>query len=169
VIFVDTAGLRGSEDPVEQEGVARARARAEAADLVLWLVPPDEPEGPAPAGQNLIRVATKADLGQGQGAYDVAVSARTGAGMAELLDRVAGEAVRFGGPDALITRERHRSALSRAEECLGRALHLFEKQATVELAAEELRLAARAVGQVTGRVDVDDVLDRLFSSFCIGK
>ncbi len=169
VIFVDTAGLRESADPVEQEGVARARARAEAADLVLWLIPPDEPEGPTPAGQSRVRVATKADLGRASDGVDIAISARTGAGLSELLERVAGEAAKLGGHDAVITRERHRSALARAEASLDRALRLFKNQATLELAAEELRLAARAVGEVTGRVDVEDVLDRLFSSFCIGK
>lgn len=169
VLFVDTAGLRDSPDPVEQEGVARARAHAAAADLVLWLLAPDEPAGTAPVDSGGLKVATKSDLGAVAGA-DMAVSARTGAGMVELLDRIAELAkAGLGAGDALITRERHRGALERAEASLGRALVRIEEGSALELAAEDLRLAVRAVGEITGRVDVDDVLDRLFSAFCIGK
>jgi tRNA modification GTPase len=170
VIVVDTAGLRDSPDSVEQEGVARARARAVAADLVLWLVPPDGAAGPAPEGRRVMKIGTKADLGLPPEDCDTLVSARTGAGMNELLELMA-EAARagFGGGDAVLTRERHRSALRRAEEALGRALSLVNGGGAIELAAEELRLSTRAVGEITGRVDVEDVLDRLFSAFCIGK
>jgi len=170
VIFVDTAGLRDSPDPIEQEGVARARARAAAADLVLWLMPPDEAAGRAPEGRAVLRVATKADLRSPVEPCDVLVSARTGAGMTDLLARVAEAAqAGLGGGDAVITRERHRTALVRAEAALGRALALMKSGGALELSAEELRLGARAVGEITGRVDVEDMLDRLFSAFCIGK
>jgi tRNA modification GTPase len=170
VIFVDTAGLRDSPDPVEQEGVARARARAAGADLVLWLRAPDEPAGSPPEGRHVLTVGTKTDIGTAIAGSNLMVSARTGAGMTALLDRVAEAAqAGLGCGDAILTRERHRSVLTRAEGALGRALELMVSGGALELAAEELRLAARAVGEITGRVDVEDVLDRLFSAFCIGK
>jgi tRNA modification GTPase len=167
VTLVDTAGLRDSEDPVEQEGVARARARAAAADLVLWLVPP---EGAPPGDSPGLRVGTKSDLGHPSSAVDLVVSARTGTGLGHLLERLRSAAREsLGHGDALLTRERHRLALAAASEALARAEALLARRADLELAAEDVRLAARAVGQITGRVDVEDVLDRLFSSFCIGK
>jgi tRNA modification GTPase len=173
VTLVDTAGLRDSDDPVEQEGVARARARAAAADLVLWLVAPDDPTPvqPAPGGSTPgLWVGTKSDLADPSAPVDLAVSARTGAGLDALLDHVRAVAEQWlGEGDALLTRERHRRALVRTAEALGRAQTLLTRRADLELAAEEIRLATRAVGEITGRVDVEDVLDRLFSAFCIGK
>lgn len=168
VTLVDTAGLRDSDDLVEQEGVARARARAEAADLVLWLVPPDGVPPPDRAAG--LRVATKADLGRPSVPVDLVVSAQTEAGLEGLLERLRSAAEQsLGAGDALLTRERHRRALAAAAEALGRADTLLARRADLELAAEEVRLATRAVGEITGRVDVEDVLDRLFSAFCIGK
>ena len=170
VTFVDTAGLRETADPVEREGVARTRAHVEGADLVLWLVPPEgepPPDGGPPPGPGL-RVGTKADLGPAAG-VDLAVSAKTGAGLPALLDRVAGEAERaLGAGDAVLTRARHRAALERAGAALARAAGALAG-AQVELAAEDVRLALRALGEITGRVDVEEVLDRLFATFCIGK
>jgi tRNA modification GTPase len=167
VLFVDTAGLRDSEDPVEQAGVDRARKRAADADLILWLVPP-EGAGPPPEG-SVLSVAAKADLRRDT-AGELAVSAQTGLGMPDLIARIADlaqEAV--GRGDAVVTRERHYRALREAEEALGRGLALAADAGASELVAEDVRLATRAIGQITGRVDVEDVLDRLFSSFCIGK
>lgn len=171
VIVVDTAGLRDSDDPVEREGVARARARAKAADLVLWLVPP-EGGGEPPSGAAVLAVGTKADLGSGSGEdkRKIHISAATGEGMPELLILMAEQArSSIGQGDAVITRERHRQALERAHGALGRALQILQGGDAVELAAEEVRLATWAAGEITGRVDVEDVLDRLFSAFCIGK
>jgi tRNA modification GTPase len=170
VTIVDTAGLRESRDPIEREGVARARARAEAADCVLWLMPADEDPGPAPPGAKVLRVGTKADLRSRNDGCDLQVSAATGEGIPALLDRLAEEALSsLGGGDAILTRDRHRRALEDAAAALERALALFRSGQAVELGAEETRLAVRAIGRITGRVDVEDVLDRLFSSFCIGK
>ncbi|HEX2556309.1 MAG TPA: tRNA uridine-5-carboxymethylaminomethyl(34) synthesis GTPase MnmE [Microvirga sp.] len=170
VVVVDTAGLRDGTDPVEREGVARARARAAAADLVLWLVAPGESPPPHRDGTRSLVVRTKADLDAEAGGADLAVSARTGAGMASLLERIATEArLGLGGGDAVITRERHRAAFEAAEAALSRAGAILAAAGATELAAEEVRLATRAIGRVTGRVDVEDVLDRLFASFCIGK
>ena len=170
VKVIDTAGLRVSGDAVEQEGVSRARARAQEADLVLWLIPPEGPETEAPPARRLLRVGTKADLGGSRADCDLLVSAASGEGIPELIERLAAEAeAALGGGDAVVTRERHRNALERAHACVLRARQMLETDGPLELAAEEVRLASRAVGEITGRVDVEHVLDRLFSSFCIGK
>lgn len=172
VTLIDTAGLRPTADPVEREGIARTRARAASADLVLWLEAPDVAPEPPPGDLGeapSLRVATKADLGV-PGAGDAApVSARTGQGLPELL-AVVEERLRGACPsgDALVTRERHRLALVSCREALQRVGPALAGGG-VELAAEDLRLALRALGQITGRVDVEDVLDALFAGFCIGK
>ncbi|MBJ6128028.1 tRNA uridine-5-carboxymethylaminomethyl(34) synthesis GTPase MnmE [Microvirga splendida] len=170
VIIVDTAGLRESADLIEQEGVSRARARAQDADLVLWLVPPDGEGSAPPPARRLLKVGTKADLQPFRQDCDVMVAAATGEGLPELIARLEAEAASLMGQgDAVITRERHRKALGRAHEALVRARAMLVGRGPLELAAEEVRLSARAIGEITGRVDVEDVLDRLFSSFCIGK
>jgi tRNA modification GTPase len=170
VIIVDTAGLRESADLIEQEGVSRARARAQDADLVLWLVPPEGEDSVPPPARRLLKVGTKADLNRSRYDCDLLVAASTGEGLPELIGRLEAEAASLMGQgDAVITRERHRKALERAHGSLVRARSMLAERGPLELAAEEVRLAARAIGEITGRVDVEDVLDRLFSSFCIGK
>ncbi|MBQ0823585.1 tRNA uridine-5-carboxymethylaminomethyl(34) synthesis GTPase MnmE [Microvirga terrae] len=170
VIIVDTAGLRESLDLIEQEGVTRARARAQDADLVLWLVPPDDQPGEPPQARHLLRVGTKADLPGSRQDCDLMIAAATGEGLPGLIARLEQEAgALMGQGDALVTRERHRRALERAQDSLVRARALLVDGGPLELAAEEVRLAARSIGEITGRVDVEDMLDRLFSSFCIGK
>lgn len=170
VVIVDTAGLRESADAIEQEGVARAMARAQNADLVLWLVPPEGQDSAAPPARRVLRVRTKADLNRSRDEAELWVSAATGEGLSELIQRLEQEAGSvLGQGDSLVTRERHRKALERAHGSLVRGREMLESRGPLELAAEEVRLAARAVGEITGRVDVEHVLDRLFSSFCIGK
>lgn len=175
VTFVDTAGLRDAQDAIEQLGIARTRDYLSKADLVLWLIAPDvfegEVVGPVPDGVPVLRVGTKEDLG-GQSSRancDAFVSAETGAGIPDLLssiESVIGTVADAG--DAVITRQRHRQALERALSCLSRAPAALAA-GTSELAAEEVRLGLRALGEVTGRVDVEQVLERLFAGFCIGK
>jgi tRNA modification GTPase len=173
VLLVDTAGLRETAEPVEAEGILRTRARIEAADLVLVLVPsggevPDLGTLPAPAMQ----VRTKADLFAGslsaRGPDGLAVSARTGVGLEALLDAIQAAAEEgLGTGDGLITRARHRAAL---EACVTHLDRLLAGAGGLpELAAEDLRLAVRALGEIGGQVGVEDVLDRLFAGFCIGK
>jgi tRNA modification GTPase len=112
-----------------------------------------------------LRVRSKADLGPAA-KVDLAVSAKTGEGLDQLLDVLREHAAEsLGLGDALITRERHRRAF---EEALTALRRRADAQAP-ELVAEEIRLALRALGRVAGRVDVEEVLDRLFASFCIGK
>ncbi|CAA2101320.1 tRNA modification GTPase MnmE [Methylobacterium bullatum] len=167
VLIVDTAGLRDTADPVESEGIRRTRKRMEQADLVLALrVGDHSADDGLTLSDRTILVRTKADLGS-DGDGKLAVSALTGQGIDRLLDLIEAraEAALVGG-DALVTRERHRDGLTRCRDHLDRVL---SGPALPELLAEDLRLAVRALGEVAGRVGVEDMLNRLFSGFCIGK
>jgi tRNA modification GTPase len=174
VTLLDTAGVRESDDPVEQEGVRRARTRAAAADLVLWV---------EEAGRTLKRnewknewiVHNKVDLLAGveqpeEMDQSFEISALTGFGVDSLVSALAEFAGDYfqGGEPALVTRQRHREALRETADALGRAV-AASPAGQEELIAEELRLAARALGRLTGRVDVEDILDVIFRDFCIGK
>ena len=172
VTLVDTAGLRDAADEIEAEGVRRARARASAADLVIlveetpladWPPPPN----PLPQGEGEFRVVNKIDLGGSAPAGAIGVSALTGEGLAELRARLADAArslTESAGPPPL-TQARHRAALLEAAERLAGA----QTAELPELRAEDLRLALRALGRITGSVGVEDILDTLFARFCIGK
>jgi tRNA modification GTPase len=171
VILLDTAGIRDSTDPVEQEGVRRARARAAEADLVLWVHGADgsycesRPDiGTAPVWQ----VRNKIDLGNAMLVEEgvLAISAARGDGMATLLAELVDFAkAHFGGEAALVSRARHRYLLEDTVAALSKALAVVEP----ELAAEHLRVAADSLGRITARIDVEDVLDVIFRDFCIGK
>jgi tRNA modification GTPase len=180
VILADTAGLSVGRDAVEEEGVRRARARAHDADLTLVVFDMTRSAEIAEleeiADRATILVANKLDLTiAGDRAAFLArlpksalpISALTGEGMPVLLDRLAGAVKqRFAdqsGP--VLTRARHRVALAECVAALRRSL----SASLPELAAEDLRLAIRALGRITGRVDVEDVLDIIFREFCIGK
>ncbi|MGE5548151.1 MAG: tRNA uridine-5-carboxymethylaminomethyl(34) synthesis GTPase MnmE [Solirubrobacterales bacterium] len=175
VVLADTAGLREAGGEIEAEGIRRALARAEAADLRLAVF--DGTAVPDAATRRMIDdrtlvVLNKADLAASTAETvddrpALAVSARTGEGIDALLARLEAEvAARFAvGEAPALTRARHRAAV---EECVA-ALDRFAPEAEVELAAEDLRLAARALGRITGRVDVEEVLDVVFGEFCIGK
>jgi len=226
VTLLDTAGIRETDDPVEMEGVRRARTRAAAADLVLWVVDSrDLPNSGAAASENeaestgkagsrpptwLIR--NKIDLIEGdaqrnelrlrsiitsEAVFDpnkslkdmvknvlthktesesiktelvFNLSAVTGEGFDQLLAQLARQVESFlaGAEQALVTRERHRRALEEVLAALHRAQG-GEVAAREDLLAEELRIAARALARLTGRVDVEDILDVIFRDFCIGK
>jgi tRNA modification GTPase len=157
-LLIDTAGLRDSADPVEAIGVERARSSAAAADILLWLGPPEE------APPRAIRVHAKADLGPGEG--DISVSAATGAGLSELADLLVKQARRLLPAEGEVAlNARHRAALTEA------LAHLGEGAAAGDLlvTAEALRLARAALDRITGRAGVEDMLDALFGRFCIGK
>lgn len=170
VTLLDTAGIRESDDPVEQEGMRRAQARADAADLVLWVVD-GTTEAPFVKNDSKAKwiVRNKIDLARPAAnlSQSIDISAKTGEGTGQLIADMATFArEQFNiGESPLITRERHRAALQQTVESLRRALEAAQD----ELIAEELRLAARALGSLTGRVDVEDVLDVIFRDFCIGK
>ena len=180
VVLADTAGLREAAEEVEAEGVRRARARAASADLRLVVVDASRPqEAGALAGlidRATILVANKIDLAPLDGAAwadalgagpALRLSAHTGAGMEALLERLGAEVARRFAPGATpaITRARHRQALEACRASLDR----FAEASLPELAAEDLRAATRALGRITGRVDVEDMLDIIFREFCIGK
>ncbi|MFN4353918.1 tRNA uridine-5-carboxymethylaminomethyl(34) synthesis GTPase MnmE [Parvibaculum sp.] len=171
VTLADTAGLREAGGEIEREGVRRALAMAEAADLRIVVAAPDAGGDFALARGDDIRVFNKLDLAGEVPAGAIGVSALTGAGLerleAALQDRIGAAFEAREHP--VITRARHREglrdcmvSLDRAGEALGRGLD-------AELVAEDLRLAARALGRITGRVDVEDLLDVIFRDFCIGK
>jgi tRNA modification GTPase len=165
VTLVDTAGLRDTIDAIEAEGVRRARARAAAADRVIVVV--EAGTAAPPLAEPAILVANKSDLGAAGPAGGLRVSALTGEGLDLLRDRLALEARRLtetSGPPPL-TRSRHRVALQMALERLTDA----EAAPLPELRGEDLRLALRALGRITGQVGVEDILDTLFRQFCIGK
>ncbi|MBD8908982.1 tRNA uridine-5-carboxymethylaminomethyl(34) synthesis GTPase MnmE [Methylorubrum zatmanii] len=171
VVLVDTAGLRETEDRIEAEGVNRTRRRMQSADLILHLVPMgDRPDRQAVTGAPTLVVQTKADLAAGGAEpQGLAISAVTGAGLDALLDAIQAAAeASLGHGDALITRERHREALTRAAQHLERLI-TAPSGFPPELLAEDLRLAVRALGEVGGHVGVEEMLDRLFAGFCIGK
>ena len=168
VVLIDTAGIRDTSDLVEQEGVARAKARAASADLVLWLQPAQEvPTPPLSDYARLWTIGTKADLAPPASGFDAVISVETGLGVDGLLQRVRDlvGAELLGGETALVTRVRHRRALERAVQALGRA----DQQVEPELLAEELRAANSALGQITGTIGVEDILGAIFARFCIGK
>lgn len=169
VWIADTAGLREAADAIESEGVKRALARAEAADLRLGLIAPGD-DASALAGvlrDGDIRIASKADIAAGDG---LALSTRTGDGVAELLALLTARVTAaLGETEApALTRLRHREAVRETRDHLARALRAFGIGGP-ELVAEDVRLAARSLGRLTGRIDVEDVLGEIFSSFCIGK
>ncbi|HLI10193.1 MAG TPA: tRNA uridine-5-carboxymethylaminomethyl(34) synthesis GTPase MnmE [Alphaproteobacteria bacterium] len=178
VILADTAGIRESGDLVEKEGVRRALARAEQADLRLVLVEagkwPEIPTQLAPLlDDGSIPVTTKLDLARPAGELilngrpALGISVRTGEGIPSLLRRLEEEAAKrlAAGEAPIVTRLRHREGLL---DCLA-ALERAAKAAAPELAAEDLRMALRSLGRITGRVDVEELLDVIFRDFCIGK
>lgn len=170
VIFVDLAGLRETANKAEAEGVRRAREEIERADLILWLTAPDVLDIPVIAASTtpVWRIATKADLGRPIGEHDLALSAVSQAGIDILLSRLnvfTSDHVGAGEP-VLVSRERDRIALT---EAAGALITTQASLADPELAAESLRIASQALERLLGRIDAERVLDRLFSSFCIGK
>jgi tRNA modification GTPase len=197
IVLLDTAGIRDSDDPVEQEGVRRARARAAEADLVLWIVDakelPDAGTRARNEGERILDVAVgeaqapdtwlvankidihpsivvdNIDIRISKIKQQFAISALTEEGLPALLAELALQAGRFfaSTEDTLVTRARHRALLQETVAALDRAGS--HRSGDEELIAEDIRLAARELGRLTGRVDVDDILDVIFRDFCIGK
>ena len=185
---VDTAGLRETDDAVEGEGVRRARAEIARADLVLYVV--DSADAPAPealreelealpAGVPVLVVWNKADL-RGRDPFrnekgpvplnHIFISAKTGFGLEELRTRLKERAgYEQGGTGTFSARARHVEALNRARGHFEQARALLESKSAFELVAEELRLGHDSLGGITGAVSSDDLLGKIFGSFCIGK
>ncbi|MCS6626317.1 tRNA uridine-5-carboxymethylaminomethyl(34) synthesis GTPase MnmE [Roseibacterium beibuensis] len=174
VTLSDTAGLRDSDDPIEAEGVRRARARAEQADLRLWVRAPGDPDGPAAAfvRPDDLLVLTKADIDRAAPPPDreaLVVSTETGEGLAALHDWLAGRLARdLSGADfPAVTRERHRRRLAEALAFVESGRRALD--AAPEMAGDDLRRAAESLARVTGAIGVEDILGEVFSTFCIGK
>ena len=184
VTLLDTAGVRDSRDPVEQEGVRRALARAAEADLVLWVTDGSVTGGAAGENPgNHIRsevwvLRNKIDLAvdklcisnKSRSTEVFAISAATGVGMDALISALTAYAGNYfaATESSIVTRTRHRRALEETVSALDRAL-AHGSGGSEELIAEELRSAATTLGRLTGRVDVEDILDAIFRDFCIGK
>ena len=164
VTVLDTAGLRVSDDQVEVLGIARARERAEAADLrVILKGSGDDAPVMEPLKDDIV-VVSKADVGKGD------ISAVTGQGLDLLVQRITATLSDRAALAGVATRERHRLAMIQANSSLGIALDRLETAPDLaELIAEDLRSAVRSLDVLVGRVDVESVLDDIFSSFCIGK
>jgi tRNA modification GTPase len=192
VTVIDTAGIRETDDPVEQEGVRRARARAAVADLVLWLVDGQGEESRHEGAVPVWMVRNKIDLDAvtadtedaradaansgppagvqpGQGGSHFAISASRGDGIPELIAALVAFARDYFGSaeTSLIGRERQRKLLHETADALQRSVIVMGKGE--ELAAEELRTAIHYLGRLLGRVDIEDVLDAIFKEFCVGK
>jgi len=173
VIVADTAGIREALGAIEEEGIRRTLAHARDADLVVWLSDATAPGtfSPPELGETVLPVTNKIDLNPAgaPAGNKLGISAKTGAGLDALTRRLAEMARdRIGVSDSpAITRARYRTHLN---ACLS-ALNAFMSggQADIELRAEDLRQAVHALGRITGRVDVEDVLGEIFGRFCIGK
>jgi tRNA modification GTPase len=183
--IIDTAGLRDSTDPVEQEGIRRAWREIETADRVLLMV--DDRQGltnaeqqwqaklPASAAVTIIRnkidlTGTAAGVMETEAGLEVRISAKTGAGLEALrghLKACMGYQAQQEG--VFMARRRHLQALDSAMENLVQAAYQLETVQAGELVAEELRLAQQALGEITGEFTSEDLLGRIFTSFCIGK
>jgi tRNA modification GTPase len=178
LILTDTAGLREAGDEIEEEGIRRAKARAEEADLRLVLFdaqnfPQLDRESRELINDETIVLFNKSDISARRkdklnikNKY-LFISARTGEGLEELINTLKEKLIFiFSGQEApIITRTRHRALLKEARS----ALMKFSADAPLELACEELRTAAREIGKITGQIQVDDVLEIVFRQFCIGK
>ncbi|NVO55922.1 tRNA uridine-5-carboxymethylaminomethyl(34) synthesis GTPase MnmE [Rhodobacteraceae bacterium B1Z28] len=166
VTLLDTAGLRETEDFVENLGIELARKRAEAADLRVFLA-----DTPGELGVTMqdgdIQVFPKADL---RAESEGGISGKTGQGIDTLISQISCALGNRSTSYGIATRERHRVAINKAAEALGQAITVLESGPELyDIAAEELRTAIRALESLVGRIDVENLLDEIFSSFCLGK
>jgi tRNA modification GTPase len=177
VRLIDTAGLRPTDDPVEQEGVQRTRTAAEQADLILGLVDRTQPRDPCESewarfNGKLLKILTKSDLPGAYSGEGHPVSAKTGEGLEALRKAVAQRLTGnlfAPGSDEIAVNARHAEALQKATEGLATASSSLATCAPPELVASDLRLALQALESILGVGTSEDVLDRLFAQFCIGK
>ena len=177
VRLIDTAGLRPSSEPIEQEGINRTRTAAEQADLVLALVDRTQPKDPCESewvrfNGKLLKILTKADLPVAYSGEGHPVSAKTGEGLNSLrravAQRLAGNLLAPGSEEIAVN-ARHAEGLQKATEALATASSSLATRAAPELVASDLRLALQSLESILGTGTSEDVLDRLFAQFCIGK
>lgn len=181
VVFIDTAGLRESSDSIEAEGIRRSRESLAHADLVLHVIDAadrsvDDPSLAAPTKKRIV-VLNKIDLDRSAAAESLEgsfhpISCRTGEGIEQLKDAIR-DAVwsgRIGGEmQQVMINSRHQDALQRARSHTLHTIEALRSNLTLELAAMDLRIAVNAVGEIVGKTATDDILDSIFSQFCIGK
>lgn len=175
--MIDTAGLRSNADVVEQEGIERARAAIEHADLVIRVIDCSRPQTGKPeiaAAAKRLDVYNKIDLLADSAVIPngaIAVSAKTGAGIDQLREQIARDlqALPESSQTPFSARARHLDAMRRALNAIQNALRQLQAEAPLELAAEDLRIAQQCLGEITGEFTPDDLLDYVFREFCIGK
>jgi tRNA modification GTPase len=175
LVLADTAGLRtDSKDEIEKIGMARAEAEIRDADVFLWLIAPDVSSEVGPVRTPDLVVVNKADLLSGGSIHnrnesEITVSLRTGAGLTFLHEKLAQLILARSslGNDAIVVRDRHVVAIQKTIRKLNDVLN--HPNLPLEVLAEELRDACRIMSSITGRIDVEDLLGRIFSEFCIGK
>ena len=166
VTLLDTAGLRETTDTVEKIGIERAISRAEAADLRVFLLADGDIPLLTPRNSDLV-VRGKSDI---SGIDEFSVSGKTGAGVDRLIAEIARVLADRAAGAGVMTRERHRVAMKTAQGAMESARNEVQHGSDrAEMAAEDLRTAVRALEALVGRVDVEHLLDEIFSSFCIGK
>jgi tRNA modification GTPase len=173
--ITDTAGLRETADPIEREGVERARQAMSRADVIVRIVDVTEPWGPEPRNEEIL-AANKIDLLPGKASFRdspfIAISCLTGEGIERLVDAIVKKA-RGNQPAEAATgaaiNARHQTCLQRARLRLQEAEEELQRQADPELAALPLREALDAIGEVVGAADIEEILGNIFSTFCIGK
>jgi tRNA modification GTPase len=166
VTILDTAGLRETNDVVEGIGIERAKQRAAQADLRVYLVHSDE-EVALELEEEDILLRSKSDI---SGATGDSISAVTGHGVNELVDRIADILAQRSARSGVASRERHRVAMQNAVSSIQSAMsHFSNGESFYDLGAEDLRSAVWALDSIVGRIDVENLLDVIFSSFCIGK
>ncbi len=173
VIFADTAGLRETSEEIESEGIKRAKNIAENSDLILFIFDGNsefdlQKETNEFTHKESLIIINKSDISDKKVENSINISAKTGLGLDILLDNIKNIVVDSMsiGEDPVLTRERHKLSLQETVECLDRAIKSSD---AMDMMAEDVRLAARALGQITGIVMVDEVLDIIFKDFCIGK
>ena len=166
-LLTDTAGLREGEGAIEREGIRRARAAMERADVVVWVREDDEqPE--LPEGAALIVVASKSDLGEKREA-DVSVSAVTGEGIEELKELIFERGFGKENDGVFLMEERHYRAVGEAKEAVAAARRAIAEGLPSELYSEDIKRAYVALGLISGESATEDVISEIFSKFCVGK
>jgi tRNA modification GTPase len=175
VVLTDTAGIRGTtSDEIEAVGIERAHQEVRDADFLIWVMSPDSDMGTSPPRRPDLELFNKADLDAGISIHmrnesGMAISLKSGLGLDAMLSRLTEQlsTANSVGENAIVVRERHRRAIEDSIRVLNHAID--SRDAPLEIVAESLRRAARTMASITGRVDVEDLLGRIFSEFCIGK
>jgi tRNA modification GTPase len=175
VVFIDTAGIRDSSDAIEQEGIRRSRDSIEKAELILHVIDQSETQefSPLPTNKPTLTILNKTDLPHAiELTKALKISCATGEGI-ELLKNSIKQMVWSGSTGAdmsdVMINSRHEEALQRAKRGLSNTIDALEKGLSIELAAMDLRLAVNAIGEIVGKTTTEDLLDAIFSQFCLGK